>query len=202
MAGKPGILKLYYCNYSAKGRPSIMTFPTCPHCRHLLTPVSMTSFSTKGNQSFFNLIKSQFQSEPPVPGKDCDPENLPNEGRKVLLFSDSRQRAAKLARDMSEDYDMEAARQIFALAVSMMEKSVEEPSMNSLYDYFCLVAAQQHVQIFHGAERENFANDSQTALQNYARSTRRSRPYSIHTANHSKTCSTVAWTSSMCPTHP
>ncbi len=177
MAGKPGIRKLYYCNYCAKGRPSVITFPTCPHCRHLLSVSNMVSFSTRGNLSFFNLIQSQFQAEPPVPGKDKDPDHLPNEGRKVLLFSDSRQRAAKLARDMSEASDLTAARQLFALAVSMMEQSTAEQSMNSLYDYFCLAAAQHHVQIFHGTEREKFVSDSQTALQNYDRSTRRRRPY-------------------------
>ena len=62
--------------------------------------MQLTSFNTRGNQSFFNLIKAQFQAQPAVPGKTGDPDRLPNEGRKVLLFSDSRQRAAKLARDM------------------------------------------------------------------------------------------------------
>lgn len=176
-AGKPGIRKLYYCNYSAKGRPRIITFPTCPHCRHLLSSAQLTSFSTRGNQSFFNLIKSQFQVQPAVPGKDNDPDRLPNEGRKVLLFSDSRQRAAKLARDMSDASDNMAARQLFALAIDMMEKSTVEQSMNALYDYFCLVAAQHHVQIFHDPERQKFTEDCSLALNNYKRSARRRREY-------------------------
>lgn len=176
-AGKPGIRKLYYCNYSAKGRPQIVTFPTCPHCRHQLSSAQLSSFSTRGNQSFFNLIKSQFQVQPAVPGKDNDPDRLPNEGRKVLLFSDSRQRAAKLARDMSDSSDIMAARQLFVLAVRMMENSTTEQSMNELYDYFCLAAAQHHVQIFHDPEREKFAEDCASALNNYNRCIKRRREY-------------------------
>ena len=84
LAAKPWARKLYYCNYSAKGRPQIITFPTCPHCRHQLSKSQLTSFSTRGNQSFFNLIKGQFQLQPAVPGKDDNPERFPNEGRKVL----------------------------------------------------------------------------------------------------------------------
>lgn len=176
-AGKPWIRKLYYCNYSAKGRPQIITFPTCPHCRHQLSSSQLTSFSTRGNQSFFNLIKSQFQIQPAVPGKDGDPDRFPNEGRKVLLFSDSRQRAAKLARDMSDASDISAARQLFAIAIKLMEEQTIEQSMNSLYDYFCLVAGQRHVQIFHEPERTKFAEDCASALNSYNRYVKRGRDY-------------------------
>lgn len=176
-SGKPWIRKLYYCGYSAKGRPQIITFPTCPHCRHQLSTSQLTSFSTRGNQSFFNLIKSQFQLQPAVPGKDSDPERFPNEGRKVLLFSDSRQRAAKLARDMSDASDISAARQLFAIAIKTMEEQTVEQSMNTLYDYFCLAAGQRHVQMFHADERTKFAEDCVTALNNYNRCIKRGRDY-------------------------
>lgn len=177
-AGKSWIRKLYYCNYSAKGRPQIITFPTCPHCRHQLSTSQITSFSTRGNQSFFNLIKSQFQLQPAVPGKDSDPVRFPNEGRKVLLFSDSRQRAAKLARDMSDASDISAARQLFAIAIKTMEEQTVEQSMNTLYDYFCLAAGQRHVQMFHADERTKFAEDCASALNNYNRCVKRGRDYS------------------------
>lgn len=176
-SGKPGMRKLYYCNYKAKGRPQIITFPTCPHCRHLLSTSQLTSFSTRGNQSFYNLIKSQFQMQPAVPGKDTNPDRLPNEGRKVLLFSDSRQRAAKLARDMSDASDISAARQLFVLAISAMENQTIEQSMNALYDYFCLAAGQHHVQMFHDPERTKFAEHCTTALENYNRCVKRGREY-------------------------
>ena len=175
--GKPNVRKLYYCNFAQKNRPQILTFPTCPHCRHQLSSSQITSFSTRGNQSFYNLIKTQFEQQPAVSGKDNDPERLPNEGRKVLLFSDSRQRAAKLARDMSDSSDIMAARQLFALAIHDMEQSVTERSMNELYDYFCLAAGRNHVQIFHEPEREKFRQDCEVALRNLERSSRRHREY-------------------------
>ena len=112
-----------------------------------------------------------------MPGKDSDPDRFPNEGRKVLLFSDSRQRAAKLARDMSEASDISAARQLFAIAIKTMEEQTVEQSMNSLYDYFCLAAGQHHVQIFHAPERIKFAEDCTAALNNYNRCVKRGRAY-------------------------
>lgn len=115
--------------------------------------------------------------QPAVPGKDSDPDRFPNEGRKILLFSDSRQRAAKLARDMSEASDISAARQLFAIAIKTMEEQTVEQSMNSLYDYFCLAAGQHHVQIFHAPERIKFAEDCTAALNNYNRCVKRGRAY-------------------------
>lgn len=180
--GKPGIRKLYYSGFTAKARPDILTFATCPHCRHELSRMQLTSFSTRGNQSFFNLIKAQFQTQPPVPGKTGDPDRLPNEGRKVLLFSDSRQRAAKLARDMSDASDSTAARQLAALAISRMEQEVVEQSMNYLYDYFAMAAVGRHVQIFHDSETEQqrarLLEHGGQALKNYNRARRRGQPYS------------------------
>ena len=143
--------------------------------------MQLTSFNTRGNQSFFNLIKAQFQAQPVVPGKTGDPDRLPNEGRKVLLFSDSRQRAAKLARDMSDASDMTAARQLAVLAIDRMEHEVAEQSMNYFYDYFAMVAVEHHVQIFHDSEtekqRERLIEHGTQALKNYTRAKKRGQQY-------------------------
>lgn len=176
-AAREDVRKLYFCGYFAKGRPDIFTFPSCPHCRHQLSETQLTSFGTRGNQSFFALIKAQFMLQPAVPGKDNNPEQFPNEGRKVLLFSDSRQRAAKLARDMSYASDISAARQLFALALQNMEKAQSETSLNFLYDYFCLSAAQHHVHLS-SSDREKFAKDCSNVLKRYKLSSKRGRIYS------------------------
>ena len=176
-AGKPGIRKLYYCDYTAKGRPDLITFPTCPHCQKRFSSTRPTSFRTQGNQAFYSLIQAQFQSEPAVKGKDGNPERYPNEGRKVLLFSDSRQRAAKLARDMSKESDDTAARQLFACALNRMESSACEEPMDYLYDFICLEAAQRNVQIFSGDDGDKFREHCRYVQNNYDRSQKRHREY-------------------------
>ena len=170
--------KLYYSNYQVAGRPDLMTFFDCPHCLHRLSHNQLSSFSTRGNQSFYNLIKAQFQNQPPVLEKTNNPEQMPNEGRKVLLFSDSRQRAATLARDMSDFSDNMAERQLFAIAANNMEQSNNnELSLNSVYGYFCLAAGQKNIQLFSGKSRENFLKDCKDVLVNFKRSQKRGRKY-------------------------
>ncbi len=92
---------------------------------------------------------------------------MPNEGRKVLLFSDSRQRAANLARDMSNASDFTAARQLFAIALKMMEEQNSNQSLNSLYDYFCLAVGNRNVLIFHDKDRVELSENSYDALHRY-----------------------------------
>ena len=177
LEGKPGIRKLYYSDFTAKGRPNILTFSTCPHCRHELSKMQLTSFSTRGNLSFFNLIKAQFQTQPPVPEKAGCLDQLPNEGRKVLLFSDSRQRAAKLARDMSDASDISAARQLTALAIHKMEQETKEYSLNSLYDFFAMAAVENHVHLFQQEQQETLFEHGQQALKSYRKSKKRHLDY-------------------------
>ena len=176
-AGMDGFRKLYYNDYSPKDKPGLFTFSTCPHCRHTLSHARLTSFNTRGNESFYNLIKAQFLAEPEVFEKSGDPDRLPNAGRKVLLFSDSRQRAARLARDMSDASDMLAVRQLFVLAIKYLEEFKTEKSMNDLYDFFCLAVGKNHVQLFYDVQKETLREHASTALDRYSKSLRTGREY-------------------------
>lgn len=49
--------------------------------------------------------------------------------------------------------------------------------MNYLYDYVCLVAGQQNVQLFHGDAREKFAENCASVLHSHALCARRKRDY-------------------------
>ena len=176
--GKPGIRMLCYCKSDRTsdnvGRD--ITFSTCPHCRRQLSSMQLTSFSTRGNLSFYNLIQSQFNAQSPVAEKTGMLDRFPNEGRKVLLFSDSRQRAAKLARDMSDASDMAAVRQLFVLAVNAMVRSpIDGLTLNDVYDYFCLAVSNQHIQIF--STDNKFQEDCQRVNHNHERKIRRNKPF-------------------------
>lgn len=144
-AEKTGFRKLYYCLHESKGIPNLLTFSKCPKCGRDFKHRIPTSFATKGNEPFFNLIKAQFSAEPPVPGKDCDPVRFPNKGRKELLFSDSRQRAATLARDLTEASEETAVRQLFMLGARAAEEEDDEISLDGVYGYFVLEAMKRHV---------------------------------------------------------
>ena len=177
--GKVDVQKLYFSKHTEKGRPDLYEFTECPHCRGRLAKRELTPFQTRGNQSFYNLVKAQFNQELAVERF----KDEPNQGRKVLLFSDSRQRAAKLARDMSNASDAQAVMQLFALAVLEMEKgSGDNKTLNDLYGYFALAAAKKNVQLFHDEQagdennqngsRSIFLNDCATALDKARRNKR------------------------------
>lgn len=176
--GQPGYRTLYYSNKELKGRPDIITFGTCPHCEQLFSGRGITSFGTRGNEPFYNLIQAQFNAQPPAEGK-ADPERYPNEGRKVLLFSDSRQRAARLARDMSESADTGASRQLFALAIRGMQESGQEKTLSQVYGYFALEAAKHHDRLFSGDDRQQFKEDLSEIWNRYERAKRRNRPLDL-----------------------
>ena len=176
LAGQTGIRTLYYCDHSdSKGN---ITFTTCPHCGHQLSKSELSSFSTKGNQSFYNLIKAQFMLEPPVKGKTGKTDKYPNEGRKVLLFSDSRQRAAVLARDMSEASEITAAKQLGILAIRDMEKSPSDnQNLDNVYGYFAEEAVAHHVQMFNDMDRVNLQEQGKKIIKEAEFRHRRHKEY-------------------------
>lgn len=158
--GKEGYRRLWYCDYQRKGYPDTLTFSICPKCRQQLANARITSFSTKGNQAFFNLIREQFLQQPAAYTSEEECKRFPNEGRKVLLFSDSRQRAATLARDMTLASDEMTVCQLFMLALQKMEvveeKIKDKLTLNDVYGYFIQAAIEKNVSLFSNESKETF----------------------------------------------
>lgn len=172
VAGENGYRELWYCEFRQNGRPDILTFYECPKCHQKFSSGRITAFSTRGNQAFFNVISKQFRQQPPASQKKADDPRFPNDGRKVLLFSDSRQRAASLARDMSEASDEMAVRQLFMLALKKMHdyevQRSEQLSLNDFYGYFLLAAIDQGIDLFTGDDNETFCRHKKELAEDLA----------------------------------
>ena len=172
-AGEDGCRELWY-SIPAKPRkdnPDLFTFGVCPKCKSPFSHTAITDFSTKGNEPFYNVIQSQFQVQPAV-NKKAKNNRLPNEGRKVLLFSDSRQKAARLARDMTISSDNMAIRKLFMIALEELTQAKgetgEDPVLEEIYSYIVKAAELQNLDLFSGESRKLFHE----AREKYRRSVR------------------------------
>lgn len=126
---------------------------SCPVCRKRLNR-SITSLSTKGEQPFVNLVRRQFELQPPGAAFQ---EAAPNMGRKVLLFSDGRQRAARLARDLPREVELDSFRQALMLAVAQCSARTGSDLVHmnqKLYDEFIYVCARHHLYFFDGESQK------------------------------------------------
>ncbi|MGF1628541.1 MAG: DEAD/DEAH box helicase [Kiloniellaceae bacterium] len=95
-------------------------FVECPVCNTTALRAGRSAImdhSTKGEAPFANLVKTQLDIQPPVREED---RTFPNGGRKVLLFSDGRQKAARLARDIPREVEQDIFRQILLLAAQRL----------------------------------------------------------------------------------
>jgi ATP-dependent helicase YprA (DUF1998 family) len=95
-------------------------FPTCPICRATTLRNGRSTImdhSTKGEAPFANLVKTQLDAQPAV---SAETRQFPNGGRKVLLFSDGRQKAARLARDIPREVEQDIFRQVLAVATARL----------------------------------------------------------------------------------
>ena len=136
------------------------SFKVCPHCERKFSFIGLSDFRIKGNIPFYNLTKAQFDAQPMTK----EPTKfVPNGGKKVLLFSDSRQSAAVLARDMTKIADMESFRKAIYLAMKKIYSSgnTKEFPLNFLYPAFVEVCIENKLRFFYGRELDKFEQDKQ-----------------------------------------
>lgn len=149
-------------------------FKECPHCNKRFSFIGLSDFKIKGNLPFYNLTKAQFDAQPMT---KTPTKFVPNGGKKVLLFSDSRQSAAILARDMTKIADMESFRKAIYLAMKKIYDSTSnnEFPMNYLYPAFVQVCIENKLRFFYGKELDKFEEDKQRLAKLLERSTRQGR---------------------------
>jgi len=179
-SGKAGYLRVAYSNHEVPNKPGQLTFKSCPKCGKGLDKTILSDFATKGNEPFYNIVSSQLKSQPPIIFDERKLDRQPNAGRKVLLFSDSRQRAATLAKDMTRSADDEAVRALLVLAASNLQdwskKEGKNPTLNMLYPFFLEITYNNHIMLFYGSNKEDFKQDRKTIAESIKRANKRSQP--------------------------
>src|SRR5262249_7413618 len=94
------------------------SFKNCPVCTKAMGNKLM-DLATKGEQPFAALTSEQLFQQPLVRKESRE---YPNGGRKVLLFSDGRQKAARLARDLPREVERDSFRHAIILSAKRLEE--------------------------------------------------------------------------------
>ncbi|MDD3915011.1 MAG: DEAD/DEAH box helicase [Bacteroidales bacterium] len=179
--GNSNYLHVLFSYEEIKTNPGQYTFKSCPKCGGRLDKTILSDFATKGNEPFYNIVASQLHTQPPT---IFDKELLkthPNAGRKVLLFSDSRQRAASLAKDMTRSADDEAARSVLVLAVKRLEQWSKEKNLpvnlSYLYPAFLEITYNNNnnIMLFYGLDKELFKKNWETIKSRLERAEKHGR---------------------------
>jgi len=111
-------------------------------------------FRTRGEQPFTALIEAQFAEQPP---QKLDAK-LPNHGRKVLVFSDGRQKAARLAPALEHSHARDLFRQVIALAADELRTQENNTGMQSLYAGVAWLCGNRGYDLFPSADEVEFRN--------------------------------------------
>lgn len=142
-----------------KGEP--IRWGRCPSCKRGKDQDSITTVSTKGEEPIGALVRTQFEAQAPIRPK----ERLnPNEGRKLLVFSDGRQAAARLATRLPAEAQREAFREALALA---LKKGGRTRLNKDMYIGFVGVSAQHHLHFFSGDDQAKLRGHQDKFLDEY-----------------------------------
>jgi ATP-dependent helicase YprA (DUF1998 family) len=141
-------------------------FTTCPLCGSRTQntprePSRIMDLRTKGEQPFGQLVKRQLFSQPADSTKKIS--DFPNQGRKVLLFSDGRQKAARLAKAIPDEVEADAFRELLALGYAKLDESRRNRlPLSKAYAPFIAACAEAKVSPFSGDDAEQVRNDIRT----------------------------------------
>ena len=147
----------------------------CPVCMKRWTEdTQIMDLQTKGEAPFAYLVREQVRLQPAT---RAESSSFPNAGRKTLLFSDGRQKAARLARDIPRDVAKDTFRQLLVMAIHALRSIGRDavPNSRSMYRAFLHVLSARHLQVFDGVDaieverqtrivRQDYGSDLQLAL--------------------------------------
>ena len=130
-------------------------FDRCPMCQPSpQARARIYDFRTRGEQAFTSLLEAQFAEQPPQNRRS----GLPNQGRKVLVFSDGRQKAARLAPALEHAHARDLFRQVVAIAAAELRRQRRDTAMRDLYPAVVWACAERGYQLFPSADETEFRN--------------------------------------------
>jgi hypothetical protein len=146
------------------------SFSKCPACTRSTQTggiLKIMDLATKGEQPFANLVREQFVSQHAT--KELS-ERHPNEGRKALLFSDGRQKAARLARDLPREVERDSFREALVLACQQLsQRPTRQPVLldETLYAAFVAVCARHYLHFFDGHDQQVLLEECERFRKDY-----------------------------------
>ena len=128
----------------------------CPVCMHKWfdNNIKIMDLATKGEAPFAHLVTTQLKTQPPRIGN-----NYSNQGRKNLLFSDGRQKAARLARDIPREIQQDVFRQVLLYAADSFKNHDMEANVAVLYPAFLWSLREFNLNLFDGADNRQIIDD-------------------------------------------
>jgi ATP-dependent helicase YprA (DUF1998 family) len=154
-----GFRKVYLPDPTADFGRNGLRFQDCPVCNDKAFRKGRSSIMdhvTKGEAPFANLVKTQLETQPAT---RQETREFPNGGRKVLLFSDGRQKAARLARDIPREVEQDIFRQVIVLATQRLrEIKFEAKPTRNLYIAILTVLRDYNLPIFDRIDAQTIEN--------------------------------------------
>lgn len=144
-AVQSGEVRSLFLAYDADQGKRLREFSRCPICQPpSARSVRIDDFRTKGEQAFTALVEAQFAEQPP----QSTDVTLVNQGRKVLVFSDGRQKAARLAPALESSHLRDVFRQLVMLGVRNLEELGLPGALRDLYPAVVSQAVKRGVDLF------------------------------------------------------
>lgn len=129
------------------------TFTQCPACgaRQNRRPdgrAGILDLETKGEDPFANIVRTLFEHQPVLQTHRA----FPNGGRKVLTFSDGRQKAARLARDLQRTVELDSFREV---AVALLTSSHPPETLDQFFPALLQYTAARRMAFFDDSDGDS-----------------------------------------------
>ncbi len=148
------------------GQPTLTFNNQCPVCttNWRAGSTKIMDLATKGEAPFAQLVRTQVELQPQTIQSS---DRSPNGGRKSLLFSDGRQKAARLARDIPREIENDVFRQLLLLGVKELLAINQEPRLRRTYVAVVHALAQHSLLLFDGSDRDHLQQEVRNYLRYY-----------------------------------